>query len=244
MKPFLLALDFDNTIVQHRSDRRVNVQPLFPGSEIPRHLEETRKSLGWDAFLKGCFKELAAIRATREDIAGCFGDVDLVTHMAELIELAERCGGETIVITDSHTANVEAALVAKGLRQKVSRIFANRSWFDEDSGELRFEDDGDNNRCEISRRAICKGDCLESYLRERRESDDGVEFGFVAFVGDGDNDLCSVLRLGVGDVAFARKNYALAKTLRETATEADNVEWETGHEIWTEIQKRLLLLPS
>ena len=37
---FLLALDFDNTLISHSTDTRICVEPLFPGGKLPLELQE------------------------------------------------------------------------------------------------------------------------------------------------------------------------------------------------------------
>ena len=49
---------------------------------------------------------------------------------------------------------------------------------------------------------MCKGDIIEEYIKERREQ--GVVYDFIAYSGDGENDLCPTLRLSENDLAFPR----------------------------------------
>ena len=49
---------------------------------------------------------------------------------------------------------------------------------------------------------MCKGNILEEYINERRAQ--GVVYDFVAYSGDGKNDLCPTLRLSENDLAFPR----------------------------------------
>ena len=49
---------------------------------------------------------------------------------------------------------------------------------------------------------MCKGDIIEGYIKERREQ--GVVYDFIAYSGDGKNDLCPTLRLSGNDLSFPR----------------------------------------
>ena len=49
---------------------------------------------------------------------------------------------------------------------------------------------------------MCKGDIIEEYIKERGEK--GVVYDFIAYSGDGKNDLCPTLRLSENDLAFPR----------------------------------------
>ena len=49
---------------------------------------------------------------------------------------------------------------------------------------------------------MCKGNIVEDYIKERKEQ--GVVYDFIAYSGDGKNDLCPTLRLSENDLAFPR----------------------------------------
>jgi pyridoxal phosphate phosphatase PHOSPHO2 len=86
---------------------------------------------------------------------------------------------------------------------------------------------------------MCKGDCLEDYI-DRRRSEDGTEFDFVAYGGDGANDLCAVMRLSENDLAFPRKDYKLVEAMEGHEVRAEVNVWEDGMDILNRIKKRLL----
>ena len=59
---------------------------------------------------------------------------------------------------------------------------------------------------------LCKGDILEAHIKERR-AEEGVEYDFVVFCGDGTADLCAVLRGAIQWKLF-QLDFALEKWLK------------------------------
>ncbi len=64
---FLVALDFDNTMIRHSAKRMINVQPLFAGGVVPEDLLTVKKERGWDQFVLASFKHLFQIGVTRSE---------------------------------------------------------------------------------------------------------------------------------------------------------------------------------
>ena len=56
-------------------------------------------------------------------------------------------------------------------------------------------------------RNTCKANALKAHLKARGP------FDFVAYGGDGKNDLCAAAALTEGDVLFPRRDYPLAKVM-------------------------------
>ena len=91
---------------------------------------------------------------------------------------------------------------------------------------------------------LCKGDILEAHIKERR-AEEGVEYDFVAFCGDGTADLCAVLRLSEADLAFPRRGFKLDTALREEGSSRlrpEVISWTTGEDIVEKLRQRLSTL--
>lgn len=59
-RQFLLAFDFDNSLVNHSDCARVIcTQSLFKNGVLPPELEQLRRQQGWDKFLIESFRVLA-----------------------------------------------------------------------------------------------------------------------------------------------------------------------------------------
>ena len=53
---FLLALDFDNTLVRHSKELKMSIQPLFPRRMIPEDVLRVGREKGWDQMVLAAFK--------------------------------------------------------------------------------------------------------------------------------------------------------------------------------------------
>jgi pyridoxal phosphate phosphatase PHOSPHO2 len=79
---------------------------------------------------------------------------------------------------------------------------------------------------------MCKGDELDAYLAKKGGKD---TYGKIAYVGDGGNDFCPLLRMRKGDVAYVRKGFELEERCREEGKreglEVDVKLWEQAWQI-------------
>lgn len=98
--------------------------------------------------------------------------------------------------------------------------------------------------CEQCPVNLCKKKVLELYLSE--QSDGGVEYERIFYVGDGGNDLCPTASLRGNDVAMPRKGYTLEKLLTKLESQGDNtsprakvIAWSSGTDILEELKASL-----
>ena len=59
---------------------------------------------------------------------------------------------------------------------------------------------------------MCKGDELEAYLKAHGGKN---SFDRIAYVGDGGNDFCPLLRMRQGDIAYVRKGFELDERVKQ-----------------------------
>lgn len=81
--------------------------------------------------------------------------------------------------------------------------------------------------CDRCAANLCKGTVVDLW----RAADPTARF---MYIGDGANDLCPALRLGAGDLVFARAGYRLAALLRELGeggSRARVIEWGSHTEL-------------
>ena len=99
---FLLAMDFDNTLISHSAKVRICVEPLFPGGRLPKALAEEAKT-SWDSFVRSTYRALHALGTVgRADIERQLRQQPMIEGMAELVEWAADNGGEVIIISDAY----------------------------------------------------------------------------------------------------------------------------------------------
>lgn len=79
---------------------------------------------------------------------------------------------------------------------------------------------------------MCKGDELDAYLEANGGKD---SYDRIAYVGDGGNDFCPLLRMRKGDVAFVRKGFELEDRIKEEGVQSglmvDVKLWEQAWQI-------------
>ncbi|XP_028294836.1 pyridoxal phosphate phosphatase PHOSPHO2 isoform X2 [Gouania willdenowi] len=151
---------------------------------------------------------------------------------------------DCIVISDSNSMFIDWILHAAGLRSCVDKVFTNPAKFNECGYmEVQFHHSHACDQCPVN---LCKRKVLEQYLSEQSES--GVEYKQVFYVGDGGNDLCPALCLRGQDVVMPRVGYTLEKLLVKLEGHKTNVmlrariiAWSSGADILDEVKRSLQL---
>lgn len=226
----LIAFDFDHTIIDDNSD--IRVQDLAPGKQIPSDIKNLYSSNGWTEYMAAIFSYVHKAGTKQENIEECMKKIKLVPGMHELFQFLDDNGFEVIIISDSNSVFIDIILKHVGLHGIVNKVFTNPAKFDS-TGCLTIKYYHTQDWCSLSSRNLCKGHILEEYIAERAQ--DGHSYDFVAFVGDGSNDLCPSLRLRQQDAVFVRKGYRLHGMLSQPS-EHGNIKanltiWESGVDI-------------
>lgn len=239
-KPLLIALDFDHTVVDDNTD--TVIRNLLKDEKALSELKQVCETECWTIYMRRIFQHLHKENVTSKEIKNVIGSIKPVAGFPLLLEKLHSRGAEIIIISDSNSFFINHWLEHQKLDHTIKQVFTNPASFDE-TGLLRIEMYQVQDWCKLSEINMCKGDILESYIKRR--SEEGIEFSKVAYVGDGRNDLCPVLRLSAGDLAFPRVNYSLAKILTENKSNVDQVPkakillWNDATEIWDELIKRI-----
>ena len=174
------------------------------------------------------------VRSVMETIPFTAGMTDLLTFISE-----HKSTIDCIVISDSNTMFIDWILHASGLQAAVDQVFTNPAKFNElGYMEVQCYHSHDCDRCPVN---LCKKKVLELYLSE--QSDAGVEYERVFYVGDGGNDLCPTSCLRGHDVAMPRKGYTLEKLLAKLESQEDTtslkakvIAWSSGTDILQELK--------
>lgn len=224
----LVAFDFDHTLIDDNSD--VRVQSLAVDGYIPDKIRKLRKTDGWILFMNGVFQLLHQQGTTPKQILDCIVDIKWTQGMIELLHFLDQKSYEMIIISDSNSVFIDAILNAANVHSVFKGIFTNNADFDE-NGCLRVYPYHHQDWCNLSTENMCKGDILTKYVSKRKEQ--GVEFGLIAYVGDGANDMCPSLRLSESDLIFGRKGYSLLTAIHESCEKpiAKVIPWDSGYTI-------------
>ncbi|XP_043272960.1 pyridoxal phosphate phosphatase PHOSPHO2-like [Venturia canescens] len=239
-KPLLVAFDFDHTVVNGNTD--TVIRNLLKDEEALTNLEKTYHNECWTVYMRQIFECLHKSGVTKKDIENAISTIQPVDGFPSLMEKLHSQNVEIIIISDSNTFFIKHWLEHQKLNQTVKEVFSNPASFD-DTGLLMIDMYHMQDWCKLSEINMCKGHILEDYIKRR--SEEGIEFQKIAYVGDGRNDLCPILRLSAEDLAFTRNNYSLAKILKEIEGNVDRtpkaeiIEWKDGTEIWEGLVRRM-----
>ena len=238
----LIAFDFDHTIIDDNSD--IHVQVLAPGKQLPADIKELYSSNGWTEYMGAIFSHLHKAGIKQKDIEDCMKQIPLVDRMHELFQFLYDNRFDIIIISDSNSYFIDVIL--KHVDLHVDRVFTNHAEFNS-AGCLTIEYYHSQDWCTLSSRNLCKGHILEEYISQR--ATDGHIYNFVAFVGDGSNDLCPSLRLRKQDAVFVRKGYRLERMISQPSEGHANIAanvtiWESGEDIKCTLSEVLKCLKS
>ncbi|KAM9366230.1 pyridoxal phosphate phosphatase PHOSPHO2 [Symphorus nematophorus] len=238
----LMVFDFDHTVVDDNSDTWVI--RCLPGQALPDSVKNSYRKGHWTEFMGRVMNYIGdqevspdRVRSVMETIPFTAGMTDLLTFISE-----HKSTIDCIVISDSNTMFIEWILSASGLQAAVDQVFTNPAKINElGYMEVQCYHSHDCDRCPVN---LCKKKVLELYLSEQSEG--GVEYERIFYVGDGGNDLCPTSCLRGHDVAMPRKGYTLEKLLAKLEAQEENtslkakvIVWSSGTDILEELKASL-----
>ncbi|XP_015919664.1 pyridoxal phosphate phosphatase PHOSPHO2 [Parasteatoda tepidariorum] len=230
MDKVLVCVDFDHTLVDANTD--VEIKSLANGITIPEEIEAMSKvSNGWTAYMREMFKFLFKNNVTKEDYVRCISSLQPMTGMKDLLYQMHESGDcELIIVSDANSFFIQEFLKHYQLDRIISAIFTNPAEFDEE-GCLQIQE-FHKSSCKRCPPNLCKGEILVNYNAKRLE--EGTHFTRTLYIGDGRNDVCPAVRLGMNDYIFARAGHRLLRALEKMPArdvKAFVISWETGNDI-------------
>ncbi|GFS27147.1 pyridoxal phosphate phosphatase PHOSPHO2 [Elysia marginata] len=237
MARYLLAFDFDHTLIDANSD--VYIIKLAPNGELPAEIKDLYKDTGWIEYMGQIFKYLHKNGSKQSDILSCMSEIPLTEGMRELLDFTSKAGCfEHIIISDSNSVFINHILATHSLSVVMAGIFTNPAEFN-DAGCLTLQGYHSQDWCSLSTVNMCKGHILKNFIDMKRKS--GIEYASVLYVGDGYNDLCPSLELRPQDFVFPRVGFKLHKLITKMSKENKPVDmsaltarikqWESGLDI-------------
>lgn len=238
----LMVFDFDHTVVDDNSDTWVI--RCLPGQTLPDSVKNTYRKGRWTEFMGRVMNYIGdqevspdRVRSVMETIPFTAGMMDLLKFIAE-----HKNTIDCIVISDSNTMFIDWILNASGLQAAVDQVFTNPAKFNElGYMEVQCYHSHDCDQCPVN---LCKKKVLELYLSE--QSNGGVEYERIFYMGDGGNDLCPTSCLRGHDVVMPRKGYTLEKLLAKlegqgesTSFKAKVIAWSSGTDILEELKRSM-----
>ncbi|GIY46431.1 hypothetical protein CDAR_585911 [Caerostris darwini] len=227
----LVCLDFDKTLVECNTD--VEIKSLLKGKELPEEIDNLSKvSKGWTAYMRELFKFLHKNNVTKEDYIQCLSQLPMIPGMRELLfQMYESGECEIIIVSDANSFFIQTILQHYQMHNTVSKIITNPADFEE-NGCLQIREYQNQTSCARCPTNLCKGSVLVGYVAKRIL--EGVQFCRTLYIGDGHNDVCAALRLGINDFVFARVGFRLLRCLEKMPAKnvkATVVPWETVQDI-------------
>lgn len=239
-RSILVAFDFDHTIVNDNTD--IVARKLLPNEKLPDSVKDLYRSNGWTTYMGKIFELLHNNSIDIKQIKTAINNIPPVPGIANLLKELHSRGCEIIIISDSNMLFISEWLKSKNLNYVITETFTNPAKIDKD-GVIKLDMYHVQNSCKLSTVNLCKGQILEDYIKKR--NDEGVHFDRIAYVGDGKNDLCPILRLSERDVAFPRKDYTLMKMLNHAENNqipkinARVFPWSDGVQILKILEKEI-----
>ncbi|XP_014604555.1 PREDICTED: probable phosphatase phospho2 [Polistes canadensis] len=231
--PTLIVFDFDHTIVDDNTD--LIVRNLLPDDQLTDEVQNLYLQNGWTLYMNKIFELLHKNSIGLKEIEAAIIDIPPSPGFDALIKELHIRGYEIIIISDSNSLLIDIWLKSRQLDNLISKVFTNPAHVSDD-GMIKINMYHVQDFCKLSMINLCKGHILENYIKERLE--EKIHFKRIAYVGDGKNDLCPVLRLSENDLAFPRIDYPLLKKLKKYQTKdiiqtvkATIIPWSNGHEI-------------
>lgn len=221
----LVAFDFDHTVVADNTD--IVVRDLISKNKIPNEVKFLYTDSGWIPYMGAVFKILHANGIRRNDMLTAIESIPEVAGMKDLIrKLYASQDTDVIIVSDSNSQFIGHWCRHNGIDECIKKIFTNPAEFDANE-LLNIQPYHNQLTCLLSSVNLCKGDILADYIHEQQESN-GVTYRKIFYVGDGNNDLCPILRLGKEDVGCARHGYRLQRDIQalsaKNGLEAADVE--------------------
>ncbi|BFG01037.1 pyridoxal phosphate phosphatase PHOSPHO2 [Drosophila madeirensis] len=238
----LAAFDFDHTIVAQNTD--TVVRDLLPPEVVSsRTLNELVENDCWTEYMSEVFRLLHVQQVTEARIRDTIRVIPEVPGFVRLIKhLHKKLNFDMIIISDSNSVFIEEWVKAYNMADCFVAIFTNPAEFDS-NGQLQVRPHHQQSECKLSASNLCKGRVLEHFVIEQdlRRS---IRYDHVFYVGDGNNDICPVLRQRACDFACARQGFAMEKHLirnrNKLKLRAQLLVWKSGFDL----MEQMLALPQ
>lgn len=149
---FLLALDFDHTIIDEDSDNAV----LSLNPSLLEQAKTRSKGIVWCDLMNELVQVLQ-IEHTPAQITERLAEVPIETQMYTSLEYAYEAGTEIIIISDSNTFYIDQIMEKKDFKRFIRRVITNNGVIGE-NGKLSITRHTLDNDCvNLCSKNLCKG---------------------------------------------------------------------------------------
>ncbi|XP_037934818.1 pyridoxal phosphate phosphatase PHOSPHO2-like [Teleopsis dalmanni] len=239
-KKYLIAFDFDCTIVAQNTD--TVVRDLLPQNLLTSDVNKLIETVGWTQYMQKIFHMLHEEKVTKYKICDAVRAIPEVPGFVRLIKrLKQQNNFDLIIISDSNSIFIDEWLKAHNLSEHFLQVFTNPAVFNE-HGLLGIKPYHHQTTCHVSAPNLCKKQVLERFLT-KQDLHSNIRYDNLIYVGDGSNDFCPITKLGSTDIACAREGFALEKKFRKHKDQLRHppllVIWENGFDLLEQLEKML-----
>jgi len=227
-KKQLIVFDFDWSMADQDTDRYI-LEVLAP--DLRRKMKNLKEEVQWTDLVAQSLREAHARGITQEQITQTLQTMPFHPAMVRAVSDLKARGETTFLcLSNANSVFISTILKHKGLETLYEEIITNPAEW-QPSGLLklnrRVDPAGPQHSCHVGCSPnMCKGEELEAFLARK-----GVEFDHIAYVGDGSNDFCPILRLRKQDTTFCRTGRGLQRRIEKEGTAQDlkcNVKYWGG----------------
>jgi len=238
----LIVSDFDWSFIDEDCDTYL-IEHL--DSTLLPELHELKYRLQWTDLMDYLFSVLHfRSHPSPATINSLITTLPFHPDMHRAILHATSHGSSVAILSDANTYVIKTFLEYYALDEIIKTVISNPSKFDK-NGRLRIQRytpahvDHGCLREVFLKAAKGRRTCAANLCKGKETKRLKAEFDRVVYIGDGMNDACAVLGLGVNDVVMARKGRMLERVLKEYQEEvkARVVVWETGTDVLREFIK-------
>ena len=201
-------------------------------------IENLTESHGWTHRMNAVFRYMhEKYKISQEKLLNCMREIELSAEMKSLLRILKQTHGfELYILSDSNTVFIETILEANGLLPLFDlkkNVITNRGFFDSNGCLVAVPLNQDYNEngapfdcsTKICKANICKGQILRDLVKSLggrptsgafNSGSDSVDPSYsnqIWYFGDGTNDYCPGLQLGLNDCFFIRNGFSLVKLL-------------------------------
>eukprot|EP01090_Pellita_catalonica_P002171 TRINITY_DN11805_c0_g1_i1.p1 TRINITY_DN11805_c0_g1~~TRINITY_DN11805_c0_g1_i1.p1 ORF type:complete len:246 (+),score=31.15 TRINITY_DN11805_c0_g1_i1:463-1200(+) len=208
----LVVFDFDWSLLDENSDTYA-IRKLLDISASDR-LPSRETDEQWADYMNRMMQKCHDKGIRKLDIEQVFQDIPLLPAMADAIKHIHSNNCETAIISGANVIFIDIILKQHNLQSFFPIVDSHiATWTNEERLHIKGFHNSDNpHTCKLCTADLCKGDIMQ---KQHLRADKNWEQ--VIYVGDSRNDLCAILQLKPGDVAFVRENFVLHKTLSTDA---------------------------
>ncbi|KAJ3406700.1 hypothetical protein HDU80_010614 [Chytriomyces hyalinus] len=200
---FLVALDFDNTLIDCDSTSHM-MEQLAPAESATI---EAHWNMPWNELNDMLFAKLYAAGVSKDDVIRAVRTFAFNPDMRRLFALVKERGGDIAIVSDANTVFITEFFASQNATHFISDTASNPASWTTD-GRLRVAP-----RTTSATPHACTGTCPVNLCKGFEVAQYKTRYDRVLFVGDGERDFCGMRKLGPRDAALGRLGYSLESFL-------------------------------